>query len=58
MPWYWSDDVARLLLADGKIDAQTAAELSTAPVAFRADSGSVEESAAELAEDEEIPLAA
>ena len=35
MPWYWSDDVARFLLAAGKIDLGTADQLVRAPVAVR-----------------------
>ena len=58
MPWYWSDELAKVLLSSGRIDTQTAGSLSVAPVAFRRDTDNVEEVAQELAEEGEIPLAA
>lgn len=58
MPWYWSDEIARVLLGIGKIDAVTASRLIAAPVAFRLDSGTVEAAAESLLDDEEIPLLA
>ncbi len=58
LPWHWSDDLAHALLAIGKVDPDTVAAMSVAPVAFRRDSDSVEDVAMELAEDGEIPLAA
>ena len=54
MPWYWSDD---LLQALGKTASPDEAQV-VMPVAFRRDSGTIEEVALELAEDGEIPLAA
>jgi hypothetical protein len=58
MPWYWSDDVARVLLADGRIDPDTAARLTTTPVAIRRPETDVQSAALGLQDDGEIPLAA
>ena len=58
MPWYWSDDVARVLLADGRINSDTAASLITTPVAIRRPEADVESAAHGLQDDGEIPLAA
>lgn len=58
MPWYWTDEVARLLVADGSIDADAAAVLMALPVAHRSDHETIEEAARELMDDDEIPLAA
>src|ERR687891_1406837 len=37
MPWYWTDELARALLTDGRIDPETAARLGSIPVAVRRD---------------------
>lgn len=58
MPWYWSDDVARVLLELGKIDRTRATDLVSRPVAFRCEAESLEKAALKLLDDEEIPLAA
>lgn len=58
MPWYWTDDLAKALLASGKIDETVAARMMTVPVALRSDRRTLQEAAEELAEDDEIPLAA
>lgn len=58
MPWYWTDEVAPVLVADGSIDAEVAATLTALPVAHRSEQDSVEEAAKELMDDGEIPLAA
>jgi len=58
MPWYWSDEVAHVLVANGSIDPGAAAVMIAIPVAHRSEHDSVEEAARELADDDEIPLAA
>lgn len=58
MPWYWTDDVARLLVSKGSIDESTAASLIAIPVAHRSEHDSVEDAAQDLMDDGEIPLAA
>lgn len=58
MPWYWTDDLARALLAADRIDADTASRLAAVPVAIRSDETTVESAAGALAEDDEIPSAA
>jgi hypothetical protein len=58
MPWYWTDELARALLADGRIDHDTAVRLAAIPVALRREELSVEAAAAALADDDELPLAA
>ncbi len=55
MPWYWTDDVARALIAQGSISEARAAELISAPVAYRRDELTVEAAALALLEDDEIP---
>ena len=58
MPWYWSDDIARVLVVSGKIDSSAAAPLISAPVAFRSEASTIESAIATLLEEDEIPLAA
>ena len=57
VPWYWSDEVAPLLVANGSIDAEKAAALLSTPVAHRSEQETIEEAAKELFDDGEIPLA-
>ena len=57
MPWYWTDEVAPILVANGSIDAEAAAGMTTAPVAHRSEYDSIEDAAKELLDDGEIPLA-
>ncbi|MGD2043795.1 MAG: hypothetical protein PVJ28_09120 [Acidimicrobiia bacterium] len=58
MPWYWTDEVAPVLVAKGSIDEDAAASMISLPVAHRSDSDSVEDAAQELMDEGEIPLAA
>jgi len=58
MPWYWTDEVAPVLVANGSIDASVAADLIAVPVAHRSEHDTIEEAAKELMDDGEIPLAA
>lgn len=58
MPWYWSDDVVRMLTAEGRIQPDLAASWVSQPVAFRRDEATIEDAAAGLLDDGEIPLAA
>lgn len=58
MPWYWTDEVAPVLVANGTIDADVAAGLAAVPVALRSDHETVEEAVQELLDEGEIPLAA
>jgi len=58
MPWYWSDDVASLLINEGRLDAQIAESYLARPVAIRRDEKTLADAAHGLQEDDEIPLAA
>jgi hypothetical protein len=58
MPWYWTDEVAPVLVANGSIDECVAAGLIAIPIAHRSEHDTVEEAAKELMDDGEIPLAA
>lgn len=58
MPWYWSDDVARFLLAADKIDPGSADLLVRTPVAIRRPEADLETAALAMQDDNEIPLAA
>ncbi len=58
MPWYWSDDIARVLLDRGKLPPSAASTMLAAPVAFRSDLDTIEEAIDSLLEDDEIPLLA
>lgn len=58
MPWYWSDEVAPVLVANGSIDETVAADLIAIPIAHRSEHDTIEEAAKELMDDGEIPLAA
>jgi hypothetical protein len=58
MPWYWTDEVAPVLIAKGSIDEDAAAQLIALPVALRSDRDKVDDAAQELMDEGEIPLAA
>ena len=60
MPWYWTDDLAKTLLASGQIDPEVAQRLSKAPVAVRGveRGNSSDETAASAEADDELPLVA
>lgn len=58
MPWYWTDDLARALLAQGSINDTGAAELIATPVAIRRDEPTVEAAARAMLDEDEIPLPA
>jgi hypothetical protein len=58
MPWYWTDEVADVLLANGDIEPELAAHLIAMPVAYRSDHETIELATDELMDDGEIPLAA
>lgn len=58
MPWYWTDEVAPILVSNGAIDHSTAQGLIATPVAYRSEHDTIEAAAAELLDDGEIPLAA
>lgn len=56
LPWYWTDDLARALLEDGRISETVASQLTSVPVALRSEETTVEAAASALLEDDEIPL--
>jgi hypothetical protein len=58
MPWYWSDDVARVLLAAGRIDPGRADQLARTLVAIRRPEPDLDTAALAIQDDNEIPLAA
>ncbi|HEU4320921.1 MAG TPA: hypothetical protein VFS66_12655 [Acidimicrobiia bacterium] len=58
MPWYWTDEVAPVLVSNGTIDQTTAQLLISMPVAYRSEHESLEAAVGELLDDGEIPLAA
>lgn len=58
MPWFWSDEIAQVLSAAGRIDDRVVSNLVARPVAFRSDAETIEEAAERLLEDDEIPIAA
>lgn len=58
VPWYWTDDIARLLVASGRISDEAANTMASVPVAFRRQEPTIESAAQGLIDDDEIPLAA
>jgi len=58
VPWYWTDDIARALIATGQISGDVAGPLLSVPTAIRRDETSLEAAAKALVDDGEIPLAA
>lgn len=58
MPWYWTDDLARILVANGDITERIASQISARPVAIRRLETTIESAAAGYLDDDEIPLAA
>jgi hypothetical protein len=58
VPWYWTDDIARLLVETGRTTADVVGPMLSVPTAVRRDEASIEAVAQALLDDEEIPLAA
>jgi hypothetical protein len=58
MPWYWTDDVALVLVAKGRIDSSIGDTLRQLPVAYRIELETIEAAAEQLLDEGEIPLAA
>lgn len=58
MPWYWTDEIASVLVGKGRIGPDVAAVLIAVPLALRSEHDTVEDAAAALLDDGEIPLAA
>lgn len=58
MPWYWTDDLSRILFSEGLISKQAAVQLETSPVAIRRVETSLEEAVRGMVDDDEVPLAA
>ncbi len=58
MPWYWTDDIARVLIEAGRINAEAVGPMVSVPTAMRRDETSIEAAAQALLDDDEIPLAA
>jgi len=58
MPWYWTDEMARVLVADGRIAEDTAATMIALPIAHRSEHDNIEAAVREILDDGEIPLAA
>lgn len=58
MPWYWTDDLTRVLRDRGRLDPAADTTSSAYPQGLRATSESIEEAVDELLDSGEIPLAA
>lgn len=58
MPWYWTDDLARVLAAEGKLDEVTVTQMVATPVALRSEESTLEAAAQELLQEDDPPLAA
>ena len=58
MPWYWTDDLAPLLVSQGKMTPEAAEEMSKSPVAIKRREATIDEAVEVMVEDDEIPLAA
>jgi hypothetical protein len=58
VPWYWTDDIARVLIESGRISNEAASSMLSVPTAFRREEPSIESATQGLLDDDEIPLAA
>lgn len=58
VPWYWTDDLSRIMISEGLIGDDAASGMVLSPVAIRREESSLEEAAKGMADDDEIPLAA
>lgn len=58
MPWYWTDDIARMLIEADRIKAEAVGPMLSVPTAIRRDEATIEAAAQALLDDDEIPLAA
>lgn len=58
MPWYWTDDLARILRELRSVPEEVASRLGAMPVAIRREESTIEAAALAMIEDDEIPLAA
>ena len=55
MPWYWTDDLARSLIAAGKVEQSAVTSWLVTPVAIRSGEDSPDSVVAALMEDEYEP---
>lgn len=53
MPWYWTDDLARILIDNGRIDRSRVSGWLVAPVAVRSDEESAEVVAGTLLDEDD-----
>lgn len=58
MPWYWTDDLARHLLDNGRISPDRAEMIARTPVAIRSEEEDIDRAAGEVLDEDESPLAA
>ncbi len=58
MPWYWTDEIASVLVSRDGITKDDAARLTNMPVAHRSERETIDSAIQELLDEGEIPLAA
>jgi hypothetical protein len=58
VPWYWTDDIARALVEQGRLTVESAAALLGAPVAVRRVETDLATAAQAMLDEDEIPIAA
>ncbi len=58
MPWYWTDDIARIWIAAGDVGEDLVRAMMLVPAAIKRDEPTLEAAAQALLDEDEIPLAA
>jgi hypothetical protein len=58
VPWYWTDDIARALIDNGRLSVESARAMLAAPVALRRAEPDLDTAVQAMLDDDEIPIAA
>jgi hypothetical protein len=58
VPWYWTDDIARALIDNGRLTVESAGTLLATPVAVKRVEPDLDTAIQAMLDDDEIPIAA
>jgi hypothetical protein len=58
VPWYWTDDIARALIDNGRLTVESAVTMLATPVAVKRVEPDLDAAIQGMLDDDEIPIAA
>jgi hypothetical protein len=58
VPWYWTDDIARALIDNGRLTVESARTMLATPVAVKRVEPDLDAAIQGMLDDDEIPIAA